>query len=357
MSVKLRDVLATMPVYRPGESPDECEMEGAFKLSSNESPYEPPVAVQRAIECTLSELNRYPDYYKEALCDELAAYYGLPVGMVAVDNGSGTLLQDLVRICCDAGDEVAYCAPTFAAYEIDVKLAGAVPVVLPLDGSSTFDLDALARAVEPRTRMIVVCNPNNPTGTYVAAPALEAFIARVPADVLVVIDEAYHDFERVEPLDATLRLLSAHDNVVLLRTFSKALGLAGMRIGYCLAARYLVDAINKTIAEFSVSSPAQAAARACLAPEVDALVKRRVDDIVFQRNRFEQALAEAHIAYIPSSANFVMLPTPEPMRLFATFKDAGVITRPFENPSGVRITIGTAEQMERAARALDIVLL
>lgn len=352
MPVKLRKVLESIPVYRPGESPDECDAAGSFKLSSNESPWEPPTTVIAAIEQAATTLNRYPDYYEVELCQKLGERFGFEPEWICVDNGSGTLLQDLVRIVCDAGDEVLYCAPTFAAYEIDVRLAGANPVTCPLDGSFTFDLNALLAAITPQTRMILICNPNNPTGTYLTAEDLEAFIAKAPDDILVVIDEAYHDFERVEPLDASLEIARKHDNAVLLRTFSKAFGLAGMRIGYCIAAPYLIDAINKTVAEFSVSTPAQAAALACLKPATLKAIERRVDEIVENRMLFEKGLGRAGIGFIPSNSNFIMLPCADNMGLFEKLKAAGIITRPFDNPRGIRITIGTAEQMKRVADAL-----
>lgn len=356
MPVELRKVLGTIPVYRPGESPDECEIDNAFKLSSNESPWEPPASVIAAIERAAMTLNRYPDYYEVDLCESLGVYLGFEPEWICVDNGSGTLLQDLVRIVCDADDEVLYCTPTFAAYEIDVKLAGAKPVTCPLDSSYTFDLDAMLAAITPKTRMILICNPNNPTGTYLAADAIGAFVSRVPNDVLVVIDEAYHDFERKEALDASLALPRSHDNVVLLRTFSKAFGLAGMRIGYCIAAPYLIDAINKTVAEFSVSTPAQAAALACLKPATLKVIERRVEEIVENRELLEKGLEQAEISFIPSSSNFVMLPCEENMALFNALKSRGIITRPFDSPRGIRITIGTLEQMKLVAEALGFTL-
>ena len=356
MAVKLREILETIPVYRPGESPDECGLENAVKLSSNESPWEPPASVVAAVQEAALELNRYPDYYKEQLCIDLASCYGLDPAWVSVDNGSGSLLQDVVRIVCDDGDEVLYSTPTFAAYEIDVKLAGAKPVTCPLDDSYRYDPATMLGAITDKTRLVLFCNPNNPTGTYLAVDELEAFIAAASKDVLIVIDEAYHDFERVEPLEASLELVKKHDNVALLRTYSKALGLAGMRIGYCIAQPYIIDATNKTVAEFSVSTPAQAAARACLEASALQLIEQRVACIVENRECFEAGLARAGIDYVPSSSNFIMLPCENYMERFYKLKEAGVITRPFADPKGVRITIGTAEQMQRVAAALGFSL-
>lgn len=356
MTVRLRSVLDTIPVYRPGESPDECGPRNAIKLSSNESPWEPPAAVVRAIEKSALSVNRYPDYYEQDLCRELAGVLGVDASCVCVDNGSGTLLQDVVRIVCDQGDNVVYCTPTFAAYEIDIKLAGAIPKTVPLDETYSYAPQAMIDAVDDKTRMVLVCNPNNPTGTYLTADVLDAFVDVLPDECLVVIDEAYHDFERVEPQDSSLGLVVAHDNVLLLRTFSKAFGLAGIRVGYCIGSSYLIDAINKTVAEFSVSSPAQAAARACLSPETLTEIEARVATLVDTRERFQKGLKNAGIDFIPSSSNFVMLPRPNAMETFELLKRDGIITRPFSAPEGIRITIGTEEQMARVAQCLGFEL-
>ena len=353
MAVRLRQVLSEIPIYRPGGCPEEQGEAGAVKLSSNESPWKPPQQVVDAVARAASTLNRYPDFYKEELVAALAAHLGLAPGQVAVDNGSGTLLQDVVRVVCDAGDEVVLACPTFAAYEIDVLLAGAVPVKVPLDAAYAHDLPAMARAVGPRTRLVLVCNPNNPTGTFLSARELRDFVAGLPGDVLVVVDEAYREFQRVEPARASLALLGEFDNVLLMRTFSKAYGLAGMRVGYCMAHPDVIDAVNKTVAEFSVSSCAQAAALACLRPEVRAVLDERVGQIVEQREKFECALAAAGIDYIPSQSNFVMLPQAG-MTGFESLARAGVICRPFDNPEGIRITVGAPGDMERVARGLGL---
>ncbi|MGN0078255.1 MAG: histidinol-phosphate transaminase [Coriobacteriales bacterium] len=355
MPVKLRKILKYIPVYHPGGTPDECGAATAVKLSSNESPWEPPAEVVEAITQAAHTLNRYPDFYEEELCAKLAEFYGVEPSQIAVDNGSGTIIQDLVRAVCDDGDEVLYCTPSFAAYDIDVMLAGAVPVKVPLDGQYRYDLDGMLAAVTPKTRMAIICNPNNPTGTYRTAAEIARFVDRLPSDILVVVDEAYHEFERREPLEASLELVRQYDNVVLMRTFSKAFGLAGMRIGYCITRDYLVDAVNQAVAEFSVSSPAQAAAIKILEHQVYRQVAERTAQLVSVRERFEKGLAAAGIEFIPSSSNFVMLPM-DPVQGFAKMEDAGFIVRPFDNPRGIRITMGTEEQMQGVCRALGFEL-
>ena len=351
MSVKLRSVMDLIPIYRPGGCPEEQGGKTAVKLSSNECPWEPPAAVVEAINRAATTLNRYPDFYKEELCAKLAEHNGLPAEMVSVDNGSGTILQDIVRIVCDAGDEVVFCVPSFAAYDIDIQLAGATPVHVPLDADYCYDLDGMARAITDRTRMVIICNPNNPTGTFLPTEKIAQFVSAIRNDILVAIDEAYRDFADSEPYGASLDLLKQFENVALIRTFSKAYGLAGMRIGYCLAAPDIVDAINKTIAEFSVSTVGQAAALACLEPETNRIIFNRVEEIVRQRCLFQERLAAAGIPFIPSQANFVMLPG-SIMDRFDACKEAGVNVRPFDNPAGIRITIGSAEQMELVEKGL-----
>lgn len=353
MSLRFRTVLDSIPVYRPGGCPEERGEETAIKLSSNECPWEPPAGVIDAVSQAAHTLNRYPDFYKVAVAEALAAHYRCDANRIAIDNGSGTLLQDLVRIVADQGDRVVFGTPSFAAYEIDVVLAGAVPVKVPLDDSYTYDLDAIAQAVDDRTRMILICNPNNPTGTFLSTEQLRGFLKRVPSDILVVVDEAYHEFVTREAQEASLALLEEFDNVVLLRTFSKAFGLAGMRIGYCLAAPEAVDALNKTVAEFSVSIPAQAAALACLEPATLAIIEHHVAEIIENRTHFEEALREAGIDYIPSQSNFIMLPQ-ESQAGFDRMAAGGVICRPFADPEGIRITIGTCDDMARVAAALEL---
>ena len=351
MSVKLRSVMDLIPIYRPGGCPEEQGGKTAVKLSSNECPWEPPAAVVEAINRAATTLNRYPDFYKEELCAKLAEHNGLPAEMVSVDNGSGTILQDIVRIVCDAGDEVVFCVPSFAAYDIDIQLAGATPVHVPLDADYCYNLDGMARTITDRTRMVIICNPNNPTGTFLPTEKIAQFVSAIRNDILVAIDEAYRDFADSEPYGASLDLLKQFENVALIRTFSKAYGLAGMRIGYCLAAPDIVDAINKTIAEFSVSTVGQAAALACLEPETNRIIFNRVEEIVRQRCLFQERLAAAGIPFISSQANFVMLPG-SIMDRFDACKEAGVIVRPFDNPAGIRITIGSAEQMELVEKGL-----
>lgn len=353
MPVRLRHALDSIPVYRPGCCPEERGALSAVKLSSNESPWQPPTRVIDAITEAAGTLNRYPDFYKVALTAHLSHVNGVATDRIAIDNGSGTLLQDLVRIVADQGDKVVFGTPSFAAYEIDVVLAGAIPVKVPLDAAYTYDLAALQEAVDSSTRMVIVCNPNNPTGTFIGTDDLRRFLRTVPNEVLVVVDEAYHEFVTSEDSDASLSLLEEFDNLVLLRTFSKAFGLAGLRVGYCFASPDIVDALSKTIAEFSVSTVAQAAGIACLEPATRVLLENRTAEIVHLRDAFQDRLTEAGIPFIPSQSNFVML-LGDSDEGFQKMQEHGIIVRPFENPRGIRITIGDKESMGKVLDALGL---
>ncbi len=353
MPVQFRALLESIPVYRPGCCPEEQGEKTAIKLSSNELPWGPPAQVIAAITEAALSLNRYPDFYKVELAQALAAHYGLKDEQIAVDNGSGTLLQDMVRIVADQGDEVIYGTPSFAAYKIDVILAGAVPVEVPLDAAYVYDLAAMQAAITDRTRLIFICNPNNPTGTFLTADVLRTFLRQVPSHILVVVDEAYHEFVTAERQDASLRLLDEFDNLVLMRTFSKAFGMAGMRIGYCMASPDVIDACNKAVAEFSVSTPAQAGALACLEPDVLTVVREHVAEIVRNRDDFEASLDASDIEYIPSQSNFIMLPG-DPEKGFADLSVGGLICRPFDDPAGVRITVGSRSDMDRAVKTMGL---
>jgi histidinol-phosphate aminotransferase len=354
MALRLRKILDEIPLYRPGGCPEECGEPTARKLSSNECPWTPLPEVAEAIMGAVARLNRYPDFYKVELSEALANLYGIQAGQVAIENGSGALLQDIVRIVCDQGDEAVIATPSFAAYEIDILLAGARPVRVPLDRRFTHDLTAMRAAIGEQVRLVLICNPNNPTGTFLTADELHGFLSDIPAEILVVVDEAYREFVTAESQEASLALLDQFENLVLLRTFSKAFGLAGLRLGYCLAAPCVVDAINKTIAEFSVSALAQAAGLACLMPETLVRVRERAAELTVLRETFQSLLVAADTPFIPSQANFVMLLQDSSIG-FARMEAGGVICRPFHAPEGIRITIGCEDDMRLVARALGLV--
>lgn len=241
---------------------------------------------------------------------------------------------------------------SFEAYPSLVRIAGATPVAVPLDEHHTHDLDAMLAAITPRTRLIFVCNPNNPTGTVVTAEALEAFVAAVPHDVLVVIDEAYVHFDRTGSFGAGVELFRRHPHVAVLHTFSKAYGLAGLRIGYALAPTEVAENQRKVAVPFGVTDLAQAAAVASLDAEDE--LATRIDEVVAQRERLHGLLTEAGWPAVPSQANFVWVPAgARTGALDASLHDGGVIARAFPD-EGIRISSGSMEDIDRVQSALQI---
>lgn len=349
--VNLRPMLGSLPSYVPGRT-----VPGAIKLASNETPYPPlPSVVQRIAEAAAA-VNRYPDNGAAELTAALAAKYGVDADRVAVGCGSVSLCTQLVQAVADADDEVMYAWRSFEAYPIIAAVSGASAVQVPLV-DHVHDLDEMAARVTGKTRLIFVCNPNNPTGTTVSRDALLDFLRQVPPDVVVALDEAYREFVRDPAVPDGLTLLDAHPNLVVLRTFSKAYGLAGLRVGYAIAADPAVAAgLRQTQVPFAVSSVAQQAALASLEPAAEAELLARVDDIVAERGRVQAELRSMGYAVPHSEANFVWLPLGEQTSTWASgCEDRKVIVRAFAG-SGVRVTVSTPEENDRllaAARDLS----
>ncbi|GAA1965544.1 histidinol-phosphate transaminase [Kitasatospora viridis] len=334
---RLRPSLAGIPTYKPGK-PAGAE---AFKLSSNENPYEPLPGVLEAAVSAAGSFNRYPDMAATELTEELAKRFEVPAEHVALGTGSVSVAQSLVLSTAGPGDEVIFAWRSFEAYPIITQVAGATPVPVPLTAAEEHDLDAMLAAITPRTRLIFVCNPNNPTGVAIRRPELERFLDAVPADVLVVVDEAYREFLRDERVPDGVELYRDRPNVCVLRTFSKAYGLAGLRVGFAIAHEPVATALRKTAVPFGVSQLAQDAAVASLRAE-DALLVR-VQALVDERTRVAAALAAQGWTVADSQANFVWLRLGErTMDFAAAAAVAGVIVRPFPG-EGVRVTIGETE--------------
>jgi histidinol-phosphate aminotransferase len=336
-----RATLAGIPVYKPGRRPATGQR--SFKLSSNESPYPPLPSVLDAIADAAHNTNRYPDLMASTVVEALAEKLLVPAEHVVVGCGSVGVATQLVDAFAGAGDEVVFAWRSFEAYPIIVQVAGATAVPVPLTATAVHDLDAMADAVTPRTRVLFVCNPNNPTGTTVRRPELEAFLDRVPADCLIVLDEAYREFNRDPAVPDAVELYRDRPNVAVLRTFSKAYGLAGLRVGYGIAHPAVADAIRMTSVPFAVSTIAQAAAVASLRPTAETELLVRVEATVRERSRVVAALRGAGWSVPESQANFVWLATgPDTDAAAAAWEAAGVIVRPFSG-EGIRITIGEPE--------------
>ncbi len=296
--VSPRPAVQALPAYKPGRNPAdlarEIGVERAVKLASNEVAFPPLPAVVQALATAAGETNRYPDNGAVVLTSALAERYGVDPAQVAAGCGAVMLLQQLAQAYNDPGTAIAYAWRSFEMYPILAQVAGARSVQVPLvpgtpgGPADTHDLDALAAAVDDTTRLVLVCNPNNPTGTAVRRDALERFLAAVPDTTLVVLDEAYREFVTDPDVPDGLELMRGRPNVAVLRTFSKAWGLAGLRVGYLVAEDPAVaDAVRRTHVPFSVSMVAQAAAVAALASEDE--VRRRVAAVVAERDRLTAA--------------------------------------------------------------------
>src|SRR6202167_3537085 len=338
-SPRFRSVLDGFPAYQPGRTP-AASAGKSHKLSSNESPDAPLPSVLEVIAEEARSVNRYPDNGAAALIQAIAERFSVPVIHVAVGCGSVGVTQQLLEAIGEPGAEVIYAWRSFEAYPTLADLAAAESIRIPLK-DETHDLAAMADAITPRTRLIFVCNPNNPTGIVVHAAELGAFLDRVPPDCLVVLDEAYREYIRDEAVPDGMRLYRDRPNVAVLRTFSKAYGLAGLRVGFLVAHEPVAAAVRMTMLPFSVNSIAQAAAVASLAAEDELL--ERVELTVKERTRVREALVADGWTVPPTEANFVWLRLGEHTAAFAAACEAeGIAVRPF-GAEGARVTIGDPE--------------
>lgn len=348
---KLRAELDGIPTYKPGRPPAAGEGVPAFKLSSNENPYPPLPGVLEAATAAAAAFNRYPDMACSELTAEIAARFGVPAAHVATGTGSVGVAQQLLQSTAGPGDEVMYAWRSFEAYPIITRISGATAVHVPLDADERHDLDAMAGAITDRTRLIFVCNPNNPTGTAVRRAALERFLDRVPADVLIVLDEAYREFITDPEVPDGVEVYRDRPNVAVLRTFSKAYGLAGLRVGFAIAHEPVAAALRKTAVPFGVSQLAQDAAVASLRAEPALL--ERVATLVERRTRVVEALTAQGWTVPDTQANFVWLRLGERTLDFAAACErAGVTVRPFAG-EGVRITVAEPEANDILLRTAE----
>ena len=321
----VRADISEIPSYVPGK-----RLADALKLSSNEVAHPPLPAAVAAMAEAATTANRYPDMGATDLVHAIAKHLKLRPEQVAVGCGSSALCQQLVQITCATGDEVVFPWRSFEAYPIFARVAGSTPRPVPLTADHRVDLPALAAAITPATRLVFVCNPNNPTGTTITKREFEEFMAVVPPTTLVALDEAYFEFVRTQDTPMGTEVVVKHENVVALRTFSKAYGLAGVRVGYAFGNPAIIAALNKVAIPFGVSAVAQAGAIASLAGAAQLL--ERTNETVSERDRVARA-----IGAIPSEANFVWLPTKTAATLAQQLANQGVIIRAF--PEGVRITV------------------
>jgi len=346
--------------YEPGKPTDELRrelgVERIVKLASNEGPYGPFPSARQAMARAAAELNRYPDPGAYRLRAALAERHGVPLDAVALGAGTDGIVDCLSQAFLDPGDEIVCGWPSFASYPTYARKMGAVPRLVPLR-EHRYDLEALLEAVGPRTKIVYVCNPNNPTGTMTTRSELDSYFERVPEHVLTVIDQAY--FEYVEDPaypDAVEEYLKAGRRVLVLRTFSKIYGLAGLRVGYGVGPAPLVAALAKTRRAFDVDTLAQEAALASLGEESEIERRRRLNSA--GRRQLADVLAQAGLAPVgPAVANFLYVDLgQDARRLFDRLLREGVIVRPlhaFGAPTGVRVTVGTPDDHAFLASALS----
>jgi histidinol-phosphate aminotransferase len=340
--VRVRPEIAALPPYRQGKQAAET----AFKLSSNENPFEPLPGVLEAVRAATA-LNRYPDASALKLRRRIAERFGVTEDDVHIGAGSVSILTQLILATSGPGDEVIFAWRSFEAYPGLAIIAGATPVQVPLTDDARHDLPAMAAAITDRTKAIIVCSPNNPTGPIVTQREFDDFLARVPSDILVILDEAYAEFVTDPEAVDGLRVLGTegHANVVALRTFSKAYGLAGLRVGYAIGHSRILDAARSTSIPLSVTAQAEVAALASLDVEEELL--ERVHLLAERRDHLVRGLREAGWRVPDAQGNFVWLQTgQESLQVAEAFDAAGLIVRPFAG-DGVRISIGEEDAVEK----------
>src|SRR2546423_760148 len=300
MSMEFTSRVKAIPVY-PAASTYAFDGE-LVKLASNETPWGPHAAVLEAVETQLRTLNRYPDPTAAKLRGRLADRHELPVGRVAVGNGSCEILLAAAEAMLEPGAEIVYAWPSFSMYPHLAAMTGARAIEVPLDAAGRHDLDAMATEVTAATRILIVCNPNNPTATALPVEEIDAFVGSLPRHVCVILDEAYVEFNMLQDPDESLPLLDRHPNLVLLRTFSKVYGLCGLRVGYALCAEDFRLGVDRVRQPFSVNALAQAAATEALAHQDE--VASRVERTAIERLHVEEELGERGLETSDGEANF-----------------------------------------------------
>lgn len=340
MTVHIRPALDSLPAYAPGRT-----VPGAIKLASNELSFPTLPAISAAIMEALTGdtngINRYPDNSAQQLVAALAEHVGVDKSHVIAGCGSVALCQQMVQATCSEGEQVMFGWRSFEAYPIVTQIAGAISQKIPVTSAHALDLPAMAAAVTPATRLIYICTPNNPTGTVVHRQELTEFLDAVPENVLVVIDEAYGEFDTDPESPDGVQEATHRANVLSLRTLSKAYGLAGLRVGYAVGDPAVITALGKVAIPFAVNTLAQKAALAALAARDE--LKPRWQQVISERIRVTAALREFGFETPTSQANFVWLPLRERSAEFAAHTEANkVIVRPFQDATGgVRISIGS----------------
>jgi histidinol-phosphate aminotransferase len=351
--IRLRSAIAGLPTYTAGKPAPHTGHVSSFKLSSNENPFPPLPGVVEATAAAVARMNRYPDIANSEMTHALSSRLGVPGEQLAFATGSVAVLYHLLQATCEAGDEVVYAWRSFEAYPIAVQLTGASPVPVPLAPGAVHDLEAMRGVVTSATKVIMLCTPNNPTGPALQQQQVIDFIDSVPDHIMIILDEAYVEFVTDPQGLRGLDTMAGRPNVVVLRTFSKAYGLAGFRVGYCVADDHVAAAVRAVSLPFGVSIAAQAAVIASL--EAESQLLDRVADLVKARDALAVGLRDLGFDVPDAQGNFVWLPGGSRTEAYAAaFARAGVAVRPYASGGdwdGLRITVG---EPAANARVLEV---
>jgi histidinol-phosphate aminotransferase len=359
MSVTFAEKLARIPGYQAGvptgQAPEAIAAGEIAQLASNESPFPPHPKVVEAIQAAAGAMNRYPDPDATLLRSRIAERHETEPGRIAVGNGSCEILLAAAEALCEPGSEIVYAWPSFSMYPYLAALTGAREIRVPLADGDVHDLEAMAAEVTAATQLVVVCNPNNPTGTHLPAADIAAFCERIPAHVTIALDEAYIEFQAIEDPDAGIDLLAEFPNLVVMRTFSKCYGLAGLRVGYAVGSATFRAAVDAVRQPFSVNALAQAAAAEAILHQDD--VVRRVESTIVERIRVEAALREIGLRTAETQANFswVDLGDADEGEVVAGLAERSIAVRPgtpLGDPAHIRVTYGTTAENDRFLGAI-----
>jgi histidinol-phosphate aminotransferase len=355
--INVPDHIKSLTPYVPGKPIEELERElgisGSIKLASNENPLGPSPRAMAAIKKAADGLNRYPDGSGFYLAQALAKKYALEPDRIILGNGSNELIELAVRTFVQPGDEVISAEPSFVVYPMITQSAAGVNVVVPLQ-DNRHDLDTMAERITPRTRIVFIANPNNPTGTMNTKAEMDRFMARLPDHVIAAVDEAYCEYVTHADYPDSLDYLKEGRNVLALRTFSKIYGLAGLRIGYGITTPEIAGLMNKVRQPFNTNALGQIGAVAALAD------RKHVEKSIALNNEGKQFLAQTFgrlgVSFIPTEANFILFETPrDGKELYDALLKQGVIIRPMGG-NRLRVTIGLPEENKRFADELEKIL-
>jgi histidinol-phosphate aminotransferase len=363
VTVTFAEKLARMPGYQAGvptgQAPEAIAAGDIAQLASNESPFPPHPQVVEAIAAAAGAMHRYPDPDATLLRRRLAERFETDPSRVAVGNGSCEILLAAADALCEPGDEILFAWPAFSMYPYLPALTGAREIRVPLAEGDVHDLDAMAAEVTAATQLLLVCNPNNPTGTHIPAAEIAAFCERVPAHVTIALDEAYVEFQTDDDPDASLELLADFPNLVVLRTFSKCYGLAGLRVGYAIGSAKFRAAVDAVRQPFSVNALAQAAGAEAILHQDDVL--RRVESTVAARLRVEETLRGMGLRTAETQANFswIDLGDADEGEVVAGLGERQIAVRPgtpLGDPGHIRVSYGTEAENDRFLRGLSEIL-